>query len=109
LAEHGIAPRRGGDRDPESQAFIESWFASKQRCIWREEFEILDEARHVIGNYVERYHHRPPPGPSPTAPRPTSPIPGRINKTSQSQRHNRQTAAGSTPQAKNGRRQDHLE
>jgi putative transposase len=63
LAEHGIAPRRGGDRDPESQAFIESWFASKQRCIWREEFEILDEARHVIGNYVERYHHRPPPGP----------------------------------------------
>jgi transposase InsO family protein len=27
LAEHGVAHRRGGYRDPESQAFIESWFA----------------------------------------------------------------------------------
>jgi putative transposase len=26
LAEHGITHRRGGYRDPESQAFIESWF-----------------------------------------------------------------------------------
>ena len=34
LAEHGIVHRRGGYRDPESQAFIESWFGKlKQRCI----------------------------------------------------------------------------
>jgi putative transposase len=60
LAEHGITHRRGGYRDPESQAFIESWFSKlKQRCIWREEFETLDEARSVIGTYVDRYHHRP--------------------------------------------------
>jgi putative transposase len=60
LAEHGIAHRRGGYRDPESQAFIESWFGKlKQRCVWREEFETLDEARAVIGAYVDRYHHRP--------------------------------------------------
>jgi putative transposase len=60
LAEHGIAHRRGGYRDPESQAFIESWFSKlKQRCVWREEFETLDEAREKIGGYVERYHHRP--------------------------------------------------
>src|SRR4051812_31150422 len=60
LAEHGIAHRRGGYRDPESQAFIESWFSKlKQRCVWREEFETLDEARAAIGAYVERYHHRP--------------------------------------------------
>jgi putative transposase len=60
LAEHGITHRRGGYRDPESQAFIESWFSKlKQRCIWREEFETLDEARHAIGAYVDRYHHRP--------------------------------------------------
>jgi putative transposase len=60
LAEQGIAHRRGGYRDLESQAFIESWFGKlKQRCIWREEFETLDEARRVIGVYVDGYHHRP--------------------------------------------------
>jgi putative transposase len=60
LGELGITHRRGGYRDPESQAFIESWFSKlKQRCIWREEFETLDEARHAIGAYVDRYHHRP--------------------------------------------------
>jgi transposase InsO family protein len=56
------APRRGGYCDPESQAFIESWFSKlKQRCIWREEFETLDEARNSIGADVDRYHHRPHP------------------------------------------------
>ena len=60
LREIGIAHRRGGYRDPESQAFIESWFSKlKERCIWREEFEALDDARAAIGAYVERYHHRP--------------------------------------------------
>jgi putative transposase len=60
LAGLGITHRRGGYRDPESQAFIESWFGKlKERCIWREEFETLDQAREVIGNYVEHYHHRP--------------------------------------------------
>jgi putative transposase len=60
LTEHGITHRRGGYRDPESQAFIESWFAKlKRRCVWREEFETLDEARAVIGAYVDGYHHRP--------------------------------------------------
>jgi len=59
---HGleITHRRGGYRDPESQAFIESWFSKlKQRCIWREEFETLDEARQVIDAYIDAYHHRP--------------------------------------------------
>src|SRR5215210_7082594 len=56
----GIAHRRGGYRDPESQAFIESWFGKlKQRCVWREEFETLDQARQAIGDYVDRYHDRP--------------------------------------------------
>jgi putative transposase len=60
LGELGISHRRGGYRDPESQAFIESWFSKlKQRCIWREEFETLDQARAVIGAYVDRYHDRP--------------------------------------------------
>jgi hypothetical protein len=54
-------PRRSSaPRRKQSQAFIESWFSKlKQRCVWREEFETLDEARATIGAYVERYHHRP--------------------------------------------------
>lgn len=60
LAEHGITHRRGGYRDPESQAFIESWFGKlKQRCVWREEFETIDQARETIAAYIDRYHHRP--------------------------------------------------
>jgi putative transposase len=60
LAEHGITHRRGGYRDPESQAFIESWFSKLElRCVWREEFETLDEARQKIGAYIDRYHYRP--------------------------------------------------
>jgi putative transposase len=36
------------------------WFSKlKQRCVWREEFETLDEARAVIAAYINRYHHRP--------------------------------------------------
>ncbi len=60
LAGLGIVHRRGGYRDPESQAFIESWFGKlKQRCVWRHEFETLDQAREVIDAYVIHYHHRP--------------------------------------------------
>jgi putative transposase len=56
----GVAHRRGGYRDPESQAFIESWFGKlKERCVWLHEFETLDEAREVIAAYIDGYHHRP--------------------------------------------------
>jgi len=56
----GIAHRRGGYRDPESQAFIESWFSKlKERCVWRHEFETLDQTREVIGAYIDHYHDRP--------------------------------------------------
>ena len=60
LAELGIGHRRGGYRDPESQAFIESWFGKlKEREVWLNEYETLDDARRGIGGYVDRYHHRP--------------------------------------------------
>ena len=60
LGELGIRHRRGGYRDPESQAFIESWFGKlKEREVWLNEYETLDDARRGIGGYVERYHHRP--------------------------------------------------
>ena len=56
----GIRHRRGGYRDPESQAFIESWFGKlKEREVWLNEYETLDQARQGIGGYVDRYHHRP--------------------------------------------------
>ena len=60
LAEHGITHRRGGYRDPESQAVIESWFgALKERLVWRSEFETLEHARKKIGDYTDGYHQRP--------------------------------------------------
>jgi putative transposase len=60
LAELGILHRRGGYRDPESQAFIESWFGKlKEREVWLNEYETLDDARQGIGGYVDRYHNRP--------------------------------------------------
>jgi putative transposase len=60
LDQLGIAHRRGGYRDPESQAFIESWFGKlKERLVWRSEFETLDQARKEIGEYIDTYHHRP--------------------------------------------------
>ena len=56
----GITHRRGGYRDPESQAFIESWFGKlKQREVWRAEYETLEQARAAIDAYVCRYHSRP--------------------------------------------------
>jgi putative transposase len=56
----GVRHRRGGYRDPESQAFIESWFRYlKERCVWRHEFETLDQAREVIAAYIDHYHDRP--------------------------------------------------
>jgi putative transposase len=56
----GVAHRRGGYRDPESQAFIESWFSKlKERLIWRTEFETLDQAREEVSAYITRYHDRP--------------------------------------------------
>jgi putative transposase len=60
LVELGVRHRRGGYRDPESQAFIESWFGKlKEREVWLNEYETLDDARRGIGGYVDRYHHRP--------------------------------------------------
>jgi len=55
-----ICHRRGGYRDPESQAFIESRFGKlKEREVWLNEYETLNDARHGIAGYIERYHHRP--------------------------------------------------
>ena len=74
----GIRHRRGGYRDPESQAFIETWFGKlKEREVWLNEYETLDDARHGIGGYVDRYHHRPHSG-SATAHPTRSAGPGRI-------------------------------
>jgi transposase InsO family protein len=79
LAELGVTHRRGGYRTP-SQAFIESWRSKlKQRCVWREEFETLDEAREKIGAYVDRYHYLAHGWP--TARRAKSPAPGKITTT----------------------------
>ena len=55
LAELGVKHRRGGYRDPESQAFIESWFGKlKEREVWLNDYETLDNARRGIDSYVDR-------------------------------------------------------
>lgn len=60
LSARGVTHRRGGYRDPESQAFIESWFGQfKKRCAWRSEWETIDQARREITAYIDTYHHRP--------------------------------------------------
>jgi putative transposase len=60
LSRLGVAHRRGGYRDPESQAFIESWFSKlKERLIWRMEFETLEQLRAELAAYIDTYHHRP--------------------------------------------------
>jgi putative transposase len=60
LCDLGIIHRRGGYRDPESQAFIESWFSKlKERLVWRSEFETIDQAREEIAAYIDHYHRRP--------------------------------------------------
>ena len=60
LSARDVAHRRGGYRDPESQAFIESWFGQfKKRCAWRSEWESIEQARREVHQYVESYHHRP--------------------------------------------------
>ena len=60
LSARGITHRRGGYRDPESQAFIESWFGQfKKRCAWRSEWETIDQARKEVADHIFDYHHRP--------------------------------------------------
>jgi putative transposase len=60
LSRLSVAHRRGGYRDPESQAFIESWFSKlKERLIWRTEFETLEQLRDELAAYINTYHHRP--------------------------------------------------
>ena len=60
MAGLGITHRRGGYRDPESQAFIESWFGKlKRREVWVNEYETPEQARLAIGRYIDRYHDRP--------------------------------------------------
>lgn len=60
LSARGVTHRRGGYRDPESQAFIESWFGQfKKRVAWRSEWETIEHAREAIADYITHYHHRP--------------------------------------------------
>ena len=55
--------RGGGYRDPESQAFIESWFGQfNKRLAWRSEWESFGQARKEITAYIDGYHRRPRPG-----------------------------------------------
>jgi putative transposase len=94
LGEHGIVHRRGGYRDPEGQAFIESLFSKlKQRCIWREESKrstrrARRSAPTSTATTTGRTHGWP------IARRARSRPPGTITTTSQSPRPDRQHPRG---------------
>ena len=94
----GLTHRRGGYRDPESQAFIESWFRYlKERCIWRHEFETLQQAREVIAAYIDHYTTGPTAG-STTAHHAKSAKLGTTHKTHyKTWRPNLSTPTGSAP------------
>ena len=45
---------------PRARRSSRSWFRYlKERCVWRHEFETLDQAREVIAAYIDHYHDRP--------------------------------------------------
>jgi hypothetical protein len=73
----GMVHRRGGYRDPESKAFIESWFSKlEERLVWGPEFETRDQTREEVTARIDRYHRRPIRG-SATARRSRCDRPGR--------------------------------
>ena len=97
LSARGITHRRGGYRDPESQAFIESWFGQfNKRLAWRSQWESLDQARKEVTTYIDADHRRPTPG-WPTAPQQRSPHTGGPTPTCyKPQRPDPSTPTGST-------------
>jgi putative transposase len=109
LSTSGIAHRRGGYRDPESQAFIESWFAKlKERCVWLHEFETLDQAREVIAAHINNYHHRPHSGLDYRTP-PRSPRPGTMPSDNyKPKRPEASTAQGCSPRRRHPARRTNL-
>ena len=95
LSARGVTHRRGGYRDPESHAFIESWFGQfKKRCAWRAEWESLAQARTEIAAYVESYHHRPHSGLGYRTPAEVA-RPGKTTKTYKPKRPEPTTPTGS--------------
>ena len=60
LPARGLAHRRGGYRDPGSQAFVESWFGQfTKRLAWRSGWGSLEQARRQVAAYVGGYRRRP--------------------------------------------------
>ena len=96
LAEQGIRHRRGGYRDPESQAFIESWFGKlKERELWLNDYETLDQAA-VVSQATSRATTTAPTRGSTTG-RPTRCAgDGKINNNYKNKRPNPSTPTGRT-------------
>lgn len=60
LGDIGVVHRRGGYRDPESQAFIESWFGKlKMKEVWPNSYESLARARRGVARFIADYHNHP--------------------------------------------------
>jgi transposase InsO family protein len=48
-----------GDRHHRHEESVAGVRYLKERCVWRNEFETLDQAREVIAAYIDHYHDRP--------------------------------------------------
>ena len=59
LSDRGITHRRGGYRDPQSQAFIVLVRTVQQALRSAGRVETIERARHEIGADIEHYHRRP--------------------------------------------------
>jgi putative transposase len=86
LSARGVTDRRGGYRDPELQAFIESWFGQfKCRCAWRVEWATTSTVTTIDLTPGSATEHPP-----------RSPAPGEIRPSYKAQRPEATTTPGST-------------
>jgi transposase InsO family protein len=81
LAEHGITHRRGGYRDPESQAFIESWSPSSSSAASGAKSSKRSTTPAQRSPPTSTATTTDPTAASPTAPREKSQPPGKITET----------------------------
>ena len=59
LAWLGIRPSASYVGEPECNGIIERWMRTlKEECLYLHDFATLDEARQVIGAFIERYNQQ---------------------------------------------------
>ena len=56
-APDGLGPAvHGAPGEPECNGIMERWIRTREECLYLHDFASLDEARLVIGEFIERYN-----------------------------------------------------